>query len=201
MRREQPFTIPPAVRNRFETRDETTRSWVGGLPTLARDIFAEWDLRADGHTHSGEAGIVVPVRRADGAAAALKFQPPSTETAAAILALTRWDGQGAVRLLYSSSERGVLLLERLTADRSLHSVPDDEAIHVVGGLLARLHAVAAPDELPRLDTVVAEMMSHVEPARRVLSPDDRVRLDRWVSRVNEVRNDSSHTSCGAGSTS
>lgn len=190
MSREERFAIPPEIISGFATGDDTTREWLRTLSSVARDLLRHWDLRPDGDVRSGEAGVLVPVHRADGTRAALKLQVPRAETRAAILGLARWDGRGVVRLLDSDVDRGGMLLERLHGDRSLEAVEnDDDAVRVVGGLLARLHSVDAPDGLPRLGTIVTEMIAAVPAAMRVLDSADRSRFDRWIRSVAEVQTD------------
>ena len=152
----------------------------------ADELLADWDLRRDGPDRSGEAGTVVPVVQADGKEAALKVQTPGPEVDAAILGLTRWDGQGIVRLLASDADRGAMLLERLDADRTLESIRDDHATSVVGSLLARLHGVPTPAGLPRLQTVVQQMLDAAPDAAKKLPVEDRRRFDRWVRGVAEL---------------
>ncbi|PRB14122.1 aminoglycoside phosphotransferase family protein [Microbacterium sp. MYb62] len=187
MGRDEQFTIPAAVLRGFDAGDDATREWLSTVPSVAHDLLRTWGLRPEGEVRSGEAGIVVPVHRADGTPAALKLQVPRAETRAAILGLTRWDGRGVVRLLDSDADRGGMLIERLHADRSLDVVEDDDdAVRVIGGLLARLHGVPAPDGLPRLGTIVAGMIDDAPEAMRILDSADRARLDRWVRTVDEV---------------
>lgn len=186
MDRDEDLAIPAAALRGFESGDDATREWVRTLPSVVADLLREWSLRPDGEVRSGEAGVMVPVRRADGTPAALKLQVPRDETIAAILGLARWDGRGVVRLLDSDVERGGMLIERLHGDRSLEDVEDDDgAVRVVGGLLARLHDMPAPEGLPHLATIVAGMVA--EPAAAsALDSADRSRLDRWVRTVAEV---------------
>lgn len=182
--------IPVDVLRGFQSRDDTTREWAAQVSVVARGLLQRWELRPDGTVRSGEAGILVPVRRADGSPAALKLQVPRAETTAAIIGLTRWQGAGIVRLLDSDADRGGMLLERLHGDRPLETVEDDDAaVRVVGGLLARLHAVPAPDGLPQLATVTGEMLADAPTAARVLDDEDRSRLDRWVDTVSAVADD------------
>ncbi|MFE6996120.1 aminoglycoside phosphotransferase family protein [Microbacterium sp. NPDC057659] len=184
---EQPFAIPAAVVSGFESGDDATRDWGRLLPSVARDLLQKWDLRPDGAVRAGEAGIVVPVLRADDTPAALKLQVPKPETRAAALGLTAWKGRGMVRLLDYDADRGGMLLERLHADHSLERVEDDDAaVRVVGGLLARLHSVPAPAPLPRLTTIVAGMLTDAPAAMRFLDSDDRARVDRWARQVTAV---------------
>lgn len=179
------FVIPAEVLRAFDA--EQTHAWATDLSATARHFLEMWELRSEGVVRSGEAGIVVPVRRADGSPAALKLQPPRAETTAAILGLTRWDGRGIVRLLEGDANRGAMLLERLHADRSLQAVSDDEATRVVASLLSRLHSAPAPTGLPQLAAVVDEMMANAPGALRLLTQDDRCRVDRWLQVIAEVR--------------
>lgn len=187
MGRDQPFTFPADVLRGLGGGGDATDAWVSGLPAVAGDLLRRWELRADGTIRSGEAGVVVPVRRADGTPAVVKFQEPRAETSAAILGLTRWDGQGIVRLLDSDVEQGAMLLERLHGEHSLESVEDDdEAIGVVGRLLTRLHRPPAPEGLPTLAAVLGGMLDEAPAAMRSLGRDDRSRLHRWTRMVAEL---------------
>ncbi|MCT1478414.1 aminoglycoside phosphotransferase family protein [Microbacterium sp. p3-SID336] len=158
------------------------------LCATAEEFLRAWDLRRDGTARSGEAGMLLPVRAADGERAALKVQAPSPEVDAAVRGLAAWDGRGIVRMLRSEAARGAMLLERLDADRSLESVGEDEAIRVVGGLLARLHSTPPVAGLPRLEAVVQEMLDAADTAR-VLPAEDRRRVDRWTGAVAELAHD------------
>lgn len=187
MGEEQQIVIPAEILRKFETGDDARRTWASALPSIARDLARRWDLRPDGAIRSGEAGILVPVRRADGTQAALKLQAPSPETRAAVIGLDRWNGRGVVRLLDSDTDRGGMLLERLHGDHSLETIEDDDvAIRVVGDLLTQLHSAPAPDGLPDLGTIVAEMIVGTPSAMRLPDGDDQSRIDRWVRRIAEV---------------
>ncbi|MDR5705074.1 aminoglycoside phosphotransferase family protein [Agromyces sp. LY-1358] len=171
----------------FETGDDAIRDWVGVVSSVAGDLLRRWELRPEGVVRSGEAGVVVPVRRADGTRAALKLQVPRAETTAAILGLERWDGRGMVRLLDSDPDQGGMLLERLHGDRTLEAVEDDDdAVRVVGSLLARLHSVPAPDGLPRVEAILAGMLDDAPAALHALERDDRSRLRRWMRSVTDL---------------
>jgi len=146
---DQQFVVPAGILRAFESGDDATRAWARVLSSVAGDLLHEWQLRPEGVVRSGAAGIVVPVRRADGTRAALKLQVPRAETTAAILGLVQWNGRGIVRLLDSDPGRGAMLLERLHGDRTLEALEDDDsAVRVVGSLLARLHSTPAPEGLP-----------------------------------------------------
>jgi streptomycin 6-kinase len=138
-----------------EFADRITRSqgaegetWLASLPALAAKYCRAWDLRLDGEPRYGWAGLVVPAIRDDGLPAALKLGWRNAETRDEPLALSTWNGQGAVLLLENAPEDSVLLLERLDAERSLDDEPIDLAVEVAGSLLRRL-AVPAPAGLSR----------------------------------------------------
>ncbi|MGA5406588.1 aminoglycoside phosphotransferase family protein [Streptomyces lavendulocolor] len=167
---------------------ERERAWLAGLPALAGELIARWELARDGAVGWGEASLVVPVRRADGTRAALKLQMPREETAAAVTGLRAWDGDGIVRLLDHDPVGGAMLLERLDGSRTLASVPDDDtAMRVLAALLARLHAVPAAGGLRGLGDVAREMLAAVPSAVGSLADAaDRRRLRGWASAVAEL---------------
>ncbi len=136
------FTFPAAVRAMAQRGPEWA-DWVQSLPETARRLAGHWDLRLDGASMHGNCSLVLPVRTADGAAATLKIGFPEEDSAEEHLALRRWGGAGAVRLLRADPHQRALLLERLqTAD--LSGVPDVHACEIVAGLYQELHVPALP---------------------------------------------------------
>ncbi len=128
-------------------------------PALLSGLLEEWQLTPDGVRVVGHASVVLPVRDRTGAALALKVGFPVADPAHEHLALTRWDGDGAVRLARADPRRRALLLERLSGPTLLESW-DLEACEIVGGLYARLHRpTGAP--LRRLSDVVAESVDRL----------------------------------------
>jgi streptomycin 6-kinase len=118
-------------------------TWIESLPALVRVVIAQWQLRPDGPATHGHCSLVLPVRTPDGAAAMLKLNFPDDESEHEHLALRRWGGNGAVRLLRADPHRRALLLERL-GDDDLTRLTDVEACHVVAGLYRRIHIPALP---------------------------------------------------------
>jgi streptomycin 6-kinase len=116
------------------------------LPRLARDLIEEWELEVDGEAGHGHCSLVVPVRRA-GEPAVLKLTFTDVESEHEALALQRFAGDGAVRLLSADPRRGALLLERLHRT-DLDSVPVLDACEVVAELYDRIHVPALPQLLP-----------------------------------------------------
>ena len=126
---------------------------------LARRYAELWQLRVDSPAASGS---TVPVRTADGASALLKVDADEFEH----LALRRWGGNGAVRLLRADPHQRVLLTERVAA-HTLHGVTDDEACRIVAGLYADLHVHALPQLPSAVDDVAQWAHEHRVPSGQV----------------------------------
>lgn len=129
-------------RNRALGADWAT--WLDRLPGLAEALLAEWELARDGAAMHGFCSLVLPVRAADGEAGVLKITfDGDDESEHEALALQRWGGRGAVRLLRADPHRRALLLERLEP-RDLTGEWDLAACEVVAELYGRLHVPAPP---------------------------------------------------------
>ncbi|WP_069811258.1 aminoglycoside phosphotransferase family protein [Streptomyces sp. TP-A0874] len=181
--------VPAALAAAYETHSGASgRAWIAALPALVAEYLDRWELRPDGGVRCGRMALVLPVLDRDGAPAVLKLQPVDAETCGEPPALRRWDGDGAVRLLRHDPASGTMLLERLDADRSLASLPDDtEALRVLSGLLARLTAHPAPEGLRTLTGIAKALLDRAEQALPALAdPADRRLLGDCAARVREL---------------
>lgn len=182
-----PFHVPAAFAASYDTNGPAARAWVSSLPALAADVCDRWGLRPDGPSRHGMASVVLPVVRADGSPAALKLQEPRDETTAALTGLRTWDGNGIVRLLAGDAATGAMLLERLDATRPLSAVDDGEAMEVLAGLLARLGAVAAPPNLPRLADIATGLLEEApRTAAALRDPAEQRLVRRCATAVAEL---------------
>ncbi|UOZ10017.1 aminoglycoside phosphotransferase family protein [Amycolatopsis sp. WQ 127309] len=161
--------------------------WLAALPALATAYAREWGLTFEGEAMHGYVGVVQPARRADGTPVVLKLGWRNDESTDEPVALSTWAGRGAVLLLDSAPDDGVLLLERLDAGRTLDHLPLREAVPILGGLARRL-AVPAPPELTR--SVRAEAAGLVEELPRhwaeLGEPFDRRLVDDAVAICREL---------------
>ena len=132
--------------------------WLAHLPRFVEESLAEWDLTLDGDPMHGMAALVLPVRLRAGSTAVLKVTWPHADAEHEHLALQRWGGHGAVRLIAANPGRWTMVLERLNSDRDLSDVPIDEACQVTGDLLRQLDHTA----LPQLSRLSVESASLVE---------------------------------------
>jgi streptomycin 6-kinase len=153
--------VPEGLHAAFAGRPEAD-PWIRALPVAVEEACETWRLSldlADGATPwHGVSALVVPVRREDGQAAALKITWPHPEATHEALGLRHWAGDGVVRLLETDGA-WTHLLERLDAERDLSQEPIETAVAVVADLLGRLHAVPAP---PALEGLALELGSLVE---------------------------------------
>lgn len=145
------FAVPSGV-SAMARRGPDWDDWVQSLPSTVEDAVDTWQLRVDGAASCGHCSLVLPVRTAGGAAAMLKIGFPDDESEHEHLALRRWAGQGAVRLLSADPHRRALLLERLQST-DLSVLPEVQACEVVAGLYRQLH-VPAPASLRTLSSYI-----------------------------------------------
>lgn len=129
-------------------RDESWADWVDRLPDINDALLAEWELTVDGWPMHGYCSLVVPVRTPDRTPAVLKITyDGDDESEFEHLALQRWGGRGAVRLLRADPRRRAMLLERLHL-QDLRDTWDVEACEVVAGLYRQIHVPALPQLRP-----------------------------------------------------
>ncbi|HEX7352422.1 aminoglycoside phosphotransferase family protein [Brachybacterium sp.] len=146
----QPLAIPDAFRRRLLHQDRTTAPWLDGAPDHARTMCRRWDLAADGAPSFGGTSIVLPVRTADGDPAVLKLVSPLVDAALEAKALTALAGHGMVELLRADADEGALLLERLDGPTLTEHPEPLAAARIAGEVAARIAAVPAPSDPPRL---------------------------------------------------
>lgn len=162
------ITVPDRFAGRLvHALGEPARRWLSRLPALAEGFLARWSLCRDGEPRHGFTALVLPVRRADGTPAMLKLMCPNEEGEHEALALSTWDGSGAVRLL--AHEGWVMLLERLDDSRCLRDEPLDEAVSVLAGFIRRLD-VPAPPHVRTLRSLAARWVWELPAQARGLVP-------------------------------
>ncbi|WP_068800315.1 aminoglycoside phosphotransferase family protein [Pseudonocardia sp. HH130630-07] len=118
-------------------------AWLSALDPLLDGLATELDLEI-GRALPQSFHAVRAVTCADGTPAVLKAGVPDGHLDAEIAALRAFDGRGAVRLLWADPGRGALLLERADPGHEIVTLPDDEAVGVLGGLLHELHRAPLP---------------------------------------------------------
>lgn len=180
------MSLIPATLQAYADRGPAWADWLDRLSALVRELVEEWELTIDGDATHGQTALVLPVRTGAGRPAVLKVSWPHREAEHEALALQRWGGRGAVRLLRADPHRWALLLDRLHRE-NLTELWDVQACEIVGGLYGRLHVPAPPqlrtlsaqaarwaDELGSLDRgmpVPYRMVEHARSLARDLAAD------------------------------
>ncbi len=135
-----PVSIPAGV-HAMARRGPQWAGWVQSLPAVVDRLAGQWELRPDGPPAHGHCSLVLPVRTAEGSSAMLKIGFPEEDSEHEHLALRRWGGRGAVRLLSAAPHSRALLLERL-GPTDASELPESRACEVVAGLYRQLHVPA-----------------------------------------------------------
>lgn len=127
--------------------------WLAGFDSLLLYCERRWDLAIRG-AYPLSYNFVAPAEGPDGARYVLKLGvPEDPERPREEEALRLYDGRAAVRLVDAEPERGILLLERCSPGRTLHTVADDgEATRIAAATIRRLRTPAPPDGGVRFPT-------------------------------------------------
>jgi streptomycin 6-kinase len=168
-------------------RSDPAVSWLESVAGLVQRAVDKWDLEVDdGELRHGGFAIAVPVNRA-GEKCVLKVSQLPGAVATEALALSAWDGRGAVRLVEADPGAGVLLLERLNPRRTLFDLPWPAAALRAAGLLRRLASVGAPPGVSSLSQV-AETIAEALPDRneRAGRPVPKPYLEAAVGLAREI---------------
>jgi len=176
----------PAAVHQMAVRGPRWQAWIDQLPSHAQHHIDDWTLTLDGSPMHGHCSLVLPVRRADGTPAVLKIAFPDSESDHEHLALRRWGGRGAVRLLSAEPHRRALLLERL-APRDLNELCDVEACEIVAGLYATIHVPALP-QLRTLSATIAQTTAELAALPRS-APIPRRLVEQALSMGRELAAD------------
>lgn len=122
------------------TFGEKGRLWLQQLPALIQACAVRYELQVQTAVSNLSYNYVAPATRADGTEVMLKIGVPHRELLTEMASLQLCQGQGAVKLLASDAELGVLVLERLQPGRSLVGMfPDDdeEATRIAAAVMRR----------------------------------------------------------------
>lgn len=176
------ITVPQAFATATVTREgDVGRKWIDALPSLVESLCQHWNLTVAGPVMHGYLGLVIPVRCVE-ESCVLKVSWIDESTSDEAMALSAWNGQGAVRLLTAQPALGALLLERLDHRHSLNDLEIVEAVEVAGRLLRRL-SIPAPSGFRSLK-VVTQNLCRTLPQR--WEQYRRPMPQRWVEQACDL---------------
>ena len=101
------------------------KTWIDNLPELLEIVAQNYQLTLLEPYSNLSVNYVTPAIRSDGQRVVLKIGVPNKDISTEIAALSCFGGIGAVQLLDSDAERGLLILEELTPGISLQENPGD----------------------------------------------------------------------------
>jgi len=137
-----PASFIQTIENTFGQRG---RLFLRALPTLLEEAAERWQLSEIRPAQQLSYNFIAFARRRE-AEVVLKLGVPDRELTSEVLSLGYFAGRGAVRLLDSDSEHGMLLLERLRPGAQLASLADDtRATHIAAGIMLALRRPAPPE--------------------------------------------------------
>ena len=155
------------------------------MPGIVESVMRQWGISPDGDAINGHCSLVIPVRTAQGVPAVVKIGFPDEESEHEHLALRRWGGRGAVRLLSADPRHRALLLERLEAT-DLTGVAEYDACRVVAGLYRSLHVPALPALRPLASSIERWTADLAQLPRSAPIPTSRSRA-RWPATTTTAR--------------
>lgn len=124
-------------------------AWLAGLAERLDGVAERWGLELGEPFPNLSINYVAEVVRADRSDVVLKCGVPNRESATEAAALLAFGGRGAVRVLESDPEEGMLLLERVRPGReALLLADDDEATRAAASVMKRLHRSRVPTDGP-----------------------------------------------------
>jgi streptomycin 6-kinase len=165
---------------------QARRTWLERLPALLPECAERWSLELGEPFPDATASLVVPARVPDGTDAVLKVSFPHRESECEALALARWDGDGAVRLLARDDERSALLLERCRPGKSLAEAGAETALDVFAELLPRLWVDAGAPFRPLADEAAWWTVSLRDAWETGGRPFERKLLDEALDALREL---------------
>lgn len=181
------------IESQYEYAGEAGRAFIAALPARVAEFVDRWELKVVGESMYGMAALVLPVLRADGSDAVVKFQVLDEETEGEPVALRVWNGDGAVRLLDYDDATGTMLLERARDGQELSEYAETgpaetrKAVVILAELLARLTAVPAPPGMRTLGDITGQMLEDTPAALKAIrDPGERALIARCADAVREV---------------
>lgn len=133
----------------FQQRIQSTygaegAEWLEALPALLRELAERWSLALQPPFECMAYNYVAPATDGQGTMVVLKVGVPNPELFTEIEALRVFNGEGCVRLLASSVERGAMLLERLLPGEPLTNREDRQATEIACEVMAKLWKTEFP---------------------------------------------------------
>ncbi len=136
------------VRRRAESLGPEGERWLSALPATLAALEQHWGIAVEQAVPGSSTGLVLRVRKSDGAPAVLKLEMPDARLAdgqARTLAAARGDGYAL--LLAQDTQRRAMLMEALGPSLAASRLTPEEQIDILGGLLLRCWRMPLPPDV------------------------------------------------------
>jgi streptomycin 6-kinase len=128
------------IKNVLNIHGEAGKKWLHELPSLISTVEKKWQITCEAIFNNLSFNFVASVMQANGVPAVLKCAIPGKEFKHEINSLLHFNGIGAVNVIQSELDLGVMLLEKVQPGSLLESIADEEtAIKISVELMAKLH--------------------------------------------------------------
>ncbi|WP_027087298.1 aminoglycoside phosphotransferase family protein [Cohnella panacarvi] len=184
-----PETFRQTIKSVHGARGE---NWLDGFGELVRYCEAKWGLRIV-HSYDLTFNYVASVQLEDGTEAALKLCVPHKESRSEEQALRWYDGRGAVRVIDSEPDRGILLMESVKPGYTLHMIQDDKEAMLAAAQVMRRLWRPAPAEVHAFASV-AGWTDGLKRLRRVFDGGTGPLPERMVELAENTFEQLLHTS-------
>lgn len=154
---------------------DVAEQWLGAPPDLVARYCNQWRLRLGRRLTRGEGSWKAQVWTASGPAL-LKVAVPGTHAAEAVIALSHWDGRGAIRLLESDTAHGVMLVEWCTPATTPMALPPTQNDEVGIAVLRELAVLPPVTPLESLADRLRPVADIIESRFAVTRPP----IDQWI---------------------
>lgn len=128
------------VKNLISIYGPQGKKWLNDLPCFLSSYENKWKFKLKDFFNNANFNVVASITLDNGHQAILKCCIPNKEFTTEVLALRHFEGIGAVRLLRSEPESGIMLLEKLIPGTLLENSPNEiESTQIAVELINKLH--------------------------------------------------------------
>ncbi len=140
----KPFAIHEDLeRNNIGVYGDAGRLWLKDLPNLVEEFEQKWSITVGPPFPNLSFNFAAPATRLNGVRVVLKACFPSDDFGSEAEALRLYRRNGAVELINSDKERGVLLIEYATPGTLLSELEDDdEATQIAANIMRKIRRPA-----------------------------------------------------------
>ena len=181
---DDPYLLPPVVRQKAESLGDEGRAWLSALPDLVAELESRWSVRVHRSLGGGTSAFVGAARTADGRPVVLKLAVPEVHTGDEIATLARAAGRGYVQLLAHDRGRRAMLLEALGPALVRSDLVPERQLETLCRLLRTAWTVPPPesgephDRAPGLEELVGRLWEQLGGPVDVRVRDQAVRCAR-----------------------